>query len=76
MDMFAGKGRLVVRDSEGVERELRVFQEPRNPECEPRRREWLRWARDENGGWYSWNEAMDALVESSSGRWFSVVQFG
>lgn len=33
-----------------------------------------RWARDQEGHWYSFNGTNSELVESSSGKWFKVVR--
>lgn len=65
--------RLTVRAARGETREVEVFSEARlsDPGAAA---EVLRWARDAQGRWYSFSTMdQDALVESSSGDWFSIL---
>lgn len=66
--------RLTVQAARGGTRELEVFCEPRLCDAPAGDAEFLRWARDAQGRWYSFS-TMDArsLVESSSGDWFSIL---
>lgn len=66
--------RLTVQATRGETRELDVFCEVRRCDAPAGHAEPLRWARDAQGGWYSFS-TMDArlLVESSSGDWFSIL---
>ncbi|WP_313917747.1 hypothetical protein [Tahibacter sp.] len=66
--------RLTVQATRGETRELDVFCEARLSDAPTGDAEPLRWARDAQGRWYSFS-TMDAraLVESSSGDWFSIL---
>ena len=65
---------LWVRDNCGELRRLDAFREPRRNGADARLDEdWLRWARDDDGRWYSYGDAGDAVVESLSGDWFAIV---
>lgn len=72
--MYDKKTKLRVRARRGETRELEVFCEPRPGDAGAVRVEPLRWARDAQGRWYSFS-TMDAraLVESSTGDWFSIL---
>ena len=72
MDLSTQQGKLTVRSSAGDTRELQQFAEPRLAEVRTDG-EWLVWARDQDGRWYSWTKWHDALVESSSGQLFEPV---
>lgn len=64
---------LRVRDQRGEERQLIAYSEPRMDDRKSGGREWLRWARDEAGRWYSFGRDEGAVIESMSGAWFTVV---
>jgi hypothetical protein len=72
--MYDKKTKLWVRTRRGETRELEVFCEPRLGDAGAVCAEPLRWARDAQGRWYSFS-TMDAraLVESSTGDWFSIL---
>lgn len=66
--------RLLVQARRGETRELTVFSEPRLADVSSASQELLRWARDAQGRWYSFSSVdPQALVESSSGDWFSIL---
>lgn len=64
---------LWVRACRGELRQLFTYREKRGNATSPGMTEWLRWARDEAGRWYSFSDFGDAVVESLSGDWFSIV---
>jgi hypothetical protein len=67
-------GTLQVRTDRGELLELMTYAEPRSGEGCSDRREWLRWARDDAGRWYSFSRFGDAVVESISGTWATIVE--
>ncbi|MEO8669735.1 MAG: hypothetical protein ABI411_00395 [Tahibacter sp.] len=75
MDIQTQPGRLMVRGSTGDERVLQQFAAPRIT-AQGVAQEWLEWARDEAGRWYSWTRRRDALIESASGQWFRPILVG
>jgi hypothetical protein len=75
MDTQTRTSTLLARDARGEERQLVVFEEPRSDDRGNGKREWLRWARDEDGRWYSFNASENAVLESLSGIWFDIVDY-
>lgn len=72
--MYDTKTKLWVRAARGETRELEVFCEPRCCYAGMAPVEPLRWARDAQGRWYSFSTTdARALVESSTGDWFSIL---
>ncbi|MDC8012243.1 hypothetical protein [Tahibacter soli] len=63
---------LWVRSPAGDLRQLFVYQQPR-PSLPARDEARIRWARDDEGHWYSFSRFDEALIESVSGDWFAVV---
>lgn len=63
---------LLVRASKGQLRLLVAYAKPRAVYAS-RDAERLRWARDVEGGWYSFSRYEDAVIESSSGKWYEIV---
>lgn len=64
---------LWVRAGKGHPRQLFAYQERRNHAAPAEREERIRWARDDQGRWYSFSRFGDAVVESLTGTWFRIV---
>ena len=64
---------LWVRAAKGHPRQLFTYQERRTNEAQAECAERIRWARDDQGRWYSFSRFGDAVVESLTGTWFRIL---
>lgn len=64
---------LWVRAGKGNPRQLFAYEETLMHDAKAGREERIRWARDEQGRWYSFSRFGDAVVESLTGTWFRIL---
>lgn len=64
---------LWVRAGRGHPRQLFAYAEPLKHDAPAAHEEPIRWARDEQGRWYSFSRFGDAVVESLTGTWFRIL---
>lgn len=65
-------GTLWVRTPGGDLRRLFFYQQPRATQV-VRSEARIRWARDDEGHWYSFSHFDDAVIDSVTGDWFAIV---